>query len=310
MLQPYTVRPIVASLLTAFALFGCQDNSSSSTTQDSPLLTYTAIDGYLMQAKVYFDENVNGIAEEAEYQGLTNERGVFMGSATDAPVIIKIVAGLTTDSDYSGSLTESRELVAAPGITEISPFSTLAFLQGGSLSDIAHELGIDVDKVSGDFIAKGHEDAHLLARSLFQQFDNELIQTQSNITAIHNRAQVISQFIQSSVQSDFQGALCILMKIRIQCLEILMTLNKEGSRRGSLMRALKCNGSKLTIASTKSKAVLFIRVIRMFCQRIVLSLGIVLATTFLCCPHKAVKLSTSWISPTKMWISGRSMAVP
>lgn len=210
MLLPHTVRPMVASLLTAFALFGCQDDSSSSTTQDSSLLTYTAIDGYLMQAKVYFDENVNGIAEEAEYQGLTNERGVFIGAVTDAPVIIKIVAGLTTDSDYSGSLTESRELVAAPGITEISPFSTLAFLQGVSLSDIAHELGIDVDKVSGDFIAKGHEDAHLLARSLFQQFDSELSQTQSNITAIHNRAQVISQFIQSSVQSDFQGRIVYL----------------------------------------------------------------------------------------------------
>ncbi|MDG3085741.1 hypothetical protein P7F88_06345 [Vibrio hannami] len=196
-------KRIASIAVLPLAISACGDDSSVDTSS-SAQATYTAIDGYLGQAEVYFDHNRNGVADSDELQGSTNSNGVFVGDdSDDDPVIIKIVAGTTTDSDYTGALTENRELVAAAGINTITPFSTIAYLQDMDMSELATELGVSLDEIQGDFIAEGHDEVHVLARSIYQRLDSSLAASESNISNIHSEAQTISQFISNNSTADF-----------------------------------------------------------------------------------------------------------
>ena len=106
------------SITIALILAGCGGNdsdgtSSSDGTSDAGK-SITAIDGYLSAADVYVDRNENTVADTDEYLGLTDDSGVFVIPESDSEydVIIKAIAGQTSDSDKAGKLTASFDFIA------------------------------------------------------------------------------------------------------------------------------------------------------------------------------------------------------
>ncbi|MGR5145547.1 hypothetical protein ACQKP8_03230 [Photobacterium alginatilyticum] len=174
-------------------------NSTTNPTSDS--ITYTAIDGYLGSAAVYADRNADLIADDDEYIGLTNSNGRITLSATDSQydVIVKIIAGQTTDSDINGTVAHSVEMVAQAGEQVISPLSTLARLQNMSLADLANELNLNPDDVAGDFIANNHKSVHVINRSTNLRLGTTLQQTKNDVATIKSDTQKIVQYVQNQI---------------------------------------------------------------------------------------------------------------
>lgn len=173
----------VASILT-----GC-GGSSDSANKDvvDTKINYQAADGYLINAQVYIDRNEDGIAQESEKHQLTGEKGLFQLPKADStyPVIIKAIAGKTFDSDKGGYLTKGFELIAEPGQTFVSPYTTLAKVKQITLAELATELNLEESILSSDYVALKQDQSteqhakkiHLVARSLTQQLQPTLSET-------------------------------------------------------------------------------------------------------------------------------------
>ncbi|MDN3679607.1 hypothetical protein QWZ04_04590 [Vibrio tapetis subsp. quintayensis] len=173
----------VASILT-----GC-GGSSDSANKDvvDTKINYQAADGYLINAQVYIDRNEDGIAQESEKHQLTGEKGLFQLTKADStyPVIIKAIAGKTFDSDKGGYLTKGFELIAEPGQTFVSPYTTLAKVKQITLAELATELNLEESILSSDYVALKQDQSaeqrakkiHLVARSLTQQLEPTLSET-------------------------------------------------------------------------------------------------------------------------------------
>ncbi|OEE38257.1 hypothetical protein A1QO_02450 [Vibrio genomosp. F10 str. ZF-129] len=200
-------RLLYSVMIASIALTGCNDDSSSpsaATESSSETLEYRAIDGYLGSASIYSDRNGNMIAEESEFIGTTDSQGRISVSALDAQfaVIVRVIAGVTTDTDIQGTVSESKELIAKSGIQYITPLSTLAAIQNMNLEDLAAELGLDPDQVTGDFIAKGHKKTHAINRSINKLLKTSLADSVSNKQTIKNNSATIVRHIEDSNFSD------------------------------------------------------------------------------------------------------------
>ncbi|MEZ8094849.1 hypothetical protein ACED51_12185 [Photobacterium swingsii] len=162
---------VAASLTLALSLTGCGSDSDTNTTTGN---TIKVIDGYLSQAEVCIDQNKNSVCDTGELlPTLTNAKGEITIPSDKAgyPIIARAVAGKTSDSDKLGTLGSSYELIAAAGSTVVTPFTTLAVVQEKTLDEIANELNLPADVISGDYVAMKANDekakaAHLLARSV------------------------------------------------------------------------------------------------------------------------------------------------
>lgn len=182
---------LASSLLAVFALAGCggSDGPDYDANIDNPenpecttdcdegnkpetsVRTIKAIDGYLVNAEVYLDKNANGTADADEFLGTTNESGAFTTSeeqVIEGNILIKAVAGKTQDTDSLGTVdadfvmildTDDQEYQADKGEFVVSPFSTIAAVTGQDLDDVADELNLDPELISGDFIASTDENA-------------------------------------------------------------------------------------------------------------------------------------------------------
>lgn len=155
--------------------------TSPPTTQPDPTAhVVSVIDGYLANAVVYADRNGDGIANDDEQLGVTNINGQIEVPETDLefPLIAKIIAGETSDADQVGNVNMSYVMVAAPGSSVITPFTTLAVESDQSLEELAAELNLPSALVAGDYVAEKSNDgmaadaikAHAVARS----FANEI----------------------------------------------------------------------------------------------------------------------------------------
>ncbi len=175
----------------------------------SGLTTYKAIDGYLGNAEVYADRNSDNIGTSDELLGTTNSDGTIQieQSDTQYPIIIKIVANQTIDSD-TGILTESKELIAPAGTSVITPFTTVAYLNDMDISSLAEELGVTEDSISGDFIENGNTDAHAMARSIYKVLDSSIIS--SNATDITIQAKVITTYVTNNPDIDWENTNLVL----------------------------------------------------------------------------------------------------
>ncbi|ABM03730.1 hypothetical protein Ping_1961 [Psychromonas ingrahamii 37] len=164
------IKKSLLAVALATILTGCGGSSDST---DPGSTIYTVIDGYLSAAEVYVlsldgstktligETNTNGqIQIPTEYEGYT--------------VIAKIIAGKTIDSDSPGTfVTKSYEMRGTTDSTVVTPFTTLANINVMTLTDLALELELEKDDVSGDYVNSPDGKAHLVARTLAARLDDD-----------------------------------------------------------------------------------------------------------------------------------------
>ncbi|WP_202904892.1 hypothetical protein, partial [Marinomonas sp. S3726] len=175
------VLALLALVLTACGGGGSSDSGSSS----SSSFTVTAIDGYLSSAEVYVDRNGDGVAGSDELIGSTDINGqIVLDNVNKAyPIIIRAVAGITRDSDYSDAIAENYEMVSSAGKTVVTPFTTLSYLYDIPMDEVLKKLdpdgslGLDVETISGDYASintnKGVV-SQALARSMAKALKDEI----------------------------------------------------------------------------------------------------------------------------------------
>ncbi|OED94280.1 putative Ig domain-containing protein [Vibrio breoganii] len=154
------------ALSIAAVLAGCGDDDSSNTPSDNTpapadTFTVTAIDGYLQNAEIYADRNDNGIAEQSELIGRTDDKGTLEVPSTDQiySLIVKTIAGETIDSSR-GMVVDTFELAAPAGFDVISPMTDLVSSKIEANPDLSIEEAKAevVEKISGDSLTVGAED--------------------------------------------------------------------------------------------------------------------------------------------------------
>lgn len=199
----YKKRLRTATLMLPLLATGCGDSGSSSTPAGQEMKTITVIDGYLHNASICIDRNRNKICEiDEEIASTTNELGQVKVALADAqyPIIAKVKAGVTTDSDQITPLTNSYELIAAANADFITPFSTLAHLGDLSLQGFADSVGVDYAAISHDYVDdKGNASqvAHLLARSMTPLLEERAID--NGLTTLNARVGEIKTHILKEV---------------------------------------------------------------------------------------------------------------
>ncbi|MDO6708421.1 hypothetical protein [Photobacterium sp. 1_MG-2023] len=165
-------KSLLSVVVTAAILTGCGGSDSDKDQKQS--VQVTVIDGYLSDAQVCVDRNRNGHCDTGELlTEKTNGNGQITISASDSqsPLIARVIAGESSDSDHPGFVWQDAELYAPAGQTILSPFSTLAYLNGQSLADYAASLNLDANLLSQDYVAlkSSNPDAkkvHLYARTM------------------------------------------------------------------------------------------------------------------------------------------------
>ncbi|QUJ68898.1 hypothetical protein KDD30_07410 [Photobacterium sp. GJ3] len=169
-------KSLLSVVVTAAILSGC--GGSDSDNDDGKNLdgkvTVQVIDGYLSNAQLCVDRNRNAHCDTGELLiEKTNGNGQIIISASDSqyPLIARVIAGESSDSDHPGFVWQDAELYAPAGQTILSPFSTLAYLNGQSLADYAASLNLDANLLSQDYVAlkSSNPDAkkvHLYARTM------------------------------------------------------------------------------------------------------------------------------------------------
>lgn len=171
------LSPIYSSIICAIALSACGGGDSGSASTN-----VSVIDGYLTGAVVYADINSNGTIDDGDYKiGVTSgEKGVIAvpNQYMQYPLIVKAIAGVTSDSD-TGIVQTSYEMTASAGSTVITPFTTIAATNDTDLTALATSLGVDLKDLTGDYVARDSGKAHALARTLVKTYisqgDTDLI---------------------------------------------------------------------------------------------------------------------------------------
>ncbi|USH04363.1 hypothetical protein K6Q96_21745 [Grimontia kaedaensis] len=190
---------VLLSMLGTLAACGGGGGSSSTDggTPSTQTATYTVIDGYLGDAEVYVDRNANLIAESFELLGTTNTNGEIEVDTRDEAydLIVKIIAGKTTDSDIEGTVAFNKEYISAPDSPVITPASTLAKLNNMSLEALSSALNISADDISGDFVANQKHHAHVLNRSLNLLLSETLDASNTKLTEILEDSRKLADYI-------------------------------------------------------------------------------------------------------------------
>ncbi|WP_318512027.1 hypothetical protein [Photobacterium leiognathi] len=169
---------IATTLLSIFALSGCNSGGSDSTSTSPvvPTKTITVIDGALENAQICVDLNDNNQCDKSDkvLPQLTNKAGKIEVSLDDAKhaLIAQIIAGTTKDSDEITPVSHSYSMITDAGKAVITPFTTLANVDPQALSNIAGDLGIDQQVLLGDLSTSPK--ARILARSMTQLMTDDI----------------------------------------------------------------------------------------------------------------------------------------
>ncbi|MFL1455775.1 hypothetical protein ACJO5Y_15175 [Marinobacter sp. GN3S48] len=166
-----------AILAPTMIIVGCSSSSGSSSSSDGADGSSEgfAYDGYLKNAVVCVDENLNKACDLGEPRTTTGDGGLFsLDSLTDAQVQLPLVLQATSstiDEDDGASVDGNLKFLAPAGSKAISGFSTiiqakvekalaegstasLANLKASAAAELATELGVDgVDLTAFDPIA-------------------------------------------------------------------------------------------------------------------------------------------------------------
>jgi Putative Ig domain len=211
-------RSILLTTSILLALSGCGSDSGedplpkSDENSNPATKVITAIDGYLINAKVITDTNNNNVLDsEDSILGWTDENGQFDISLSyeNATVFIETVKGETIDSNR-GLITQSFTLAADGGDNVISPLTnmvvellaadatlTLADAQQ-QVSNTIKDLGIESALLFGDYLQDDSEVGIALTIIGEQLVDNNQI-------AIERKLELVTAFsteLQNIIESD------------------------------------------------------------------------------------------------------------
>ncbi|MBV7263317.1 hypothetical protein KCG43_15020 [Photobacterium sp. WH24] len=171
-------KSLFAVAVTTAILSGCGGSDSGNNDDNGKdidgKVTVQVIDGYLSNAQLCVDRNRNAHCNTGELlTAKTNGNGQITISASDSqyPLIARVIAGESSDSDHPGFVWQDAELYAPAGQTILTPFSTLAYLNDLSLADYAASLNLDASLLNQDYVAlkSSNPDAkkvHLYARTM------------------------------------------------------------------------------------------------------------------------------------------------
>ncbi len=194
---------------------GCGSDSNDSAQASAKAVT--AIDGYLVGAEVYVDRNDNGIADDNELIGSTNDKGRVVVPASDAGYsrIVRAVAGVTIDTDKGGRVPYTYELAADPDSDVITPYTTLAVIQDKSLDQIAKDYNLSPEIVAGDYVVAKQDSndeakqAHLLARSVVTELGRNINETIADVDFIENTLKLDTK-VKSIGTDELDGSIVLL----------------------------------------------------------------------------------------------------
>lgn len=184
-------------LLATLVFTGCGGGGSSSTTTPEPtppvdinpeptVLTVTAVDGYLQNARIYIDLNENYMFDEVEPSGMSDTAGQVTFTLTEVaeglikPIIVEAIEGQTIDISTGLPVAKSYSMVAPPASEVVSPLTTLAQLSlvhtqqadiESAVATIKTQLGLPADAdIMADYLSTtdGNESLYAIARSIVQ----------------------------------------------------------------------------------------------------------------------------------------------
>ncbi|WP_454440741.1 DUF1566 domain-containing protein [Vibrio bathopelagicus] len=156
----------------------------SQTQPNSQNVSGIALDGYLHNAKVCLDKNSNAMCDSADGEiATTDAEGRFQldvdNDATQYPILVEAVAGVTIDMDSPNQPIESGFTLEVPSnnsdvispvtslIASVSRTSGISFDAASQL--VANDLGIDKQLAIGDYSASSSaksREVHMFARGV------------------------------------------------------------------------------------------------------------------------------------------------
>ena len=178
----------MVAIAVATALSGCGGSGGDDAPPATSTLKATAIDGYLRNALVWLDVNGNNQPDSDEPQTRSGEGGQAVLDVKDIKnpnayrLLVRAIAGETTD-ETRGAITRSFILSAPPGITAVTPLSTLvdqkmqkepSLDREAAMAAIAADLGLQADQLLGDFIASNDVEVQIYAVNLTDRLPETL----------------------------------------------------------------------------------------------------------------------------------------
>lgn len=129
------VRIALGWVAAAALVTGCGGSGGTEAATNTPTTTAVsgvALDGYLSNARAFYDVNDNGEFDSGEPTAMTNATGQYALAVNPADlgrhrVIVMVIPGVTTDSDNPGTpITTGYKLVSTPDHPEIvSPLTSI-----------------------------------------------------------------------------------------------------------------------------------------------------------------------------------------
>lgn len=233
-----TRKPLAIALsLSTVGLIGCGGGGSSSspaaTVEPSTKYNVTAIDGYLNNAQVWLDLNNNHQLDANEPSATSGKGGkatldvTGIANPEQFSVVVRAIKGTTIDEDKGNTVIADYLMSAPAGVKEVTPLTTLVHvklsdsLKGlsesqklevveqemtNAVQSVAADLGINEERVLGDFIAKGHTLTAFSARSLvtlsaLPTTSSEMSSVFENNTSFLNAATTASGKIQAAIST-------------------------------------------------------------------------------------------------------------
>ncbi|GMQ49431.1 PGAP1-like alpha/beta domain-containing protein [Vibrio sp. 10N] len=170
------------SVLSLLWIVGCGGGGGDGEENGAPKVSIpevytdyaiTAIDGYLVGATAWLDTGASEISALTQAKGIATLQVPDSLDASLYPVYVQSHAGETFDQGFQQYVTQDFLMVAPPGQTVVTPFTTLLYLntQTGiaiekARSQLAAQMQIDADSLFGDFIASQNERMTLIAEDL------------------------------------------------------------------------------------------------------------------------------------------------
>ncbi len=202
-------RSILAVSVAALSLAGCGGGSLGTGLS----LTGTAADGYLDNATVCLDLNLNGQCDTNEPSTTTGPGGtwtldVSSGQEKAAPILVKATAGSTTDEDTGNPVARDYALYAPAGYKHVNPVTSLVFQQAVKQGLISQGSQQDISAVEQDISQKvfgSANDATLLKDDYVKgETDSTNPTDQAKFKEAHDLAKAIAATVSGSLAKTGQ----------------------------------------------------------------------------------------------------------
>lgn len=250
----------LAILAPAMTLTACSSSNNDGPAQPTSQSTSgVAYDGYLRNATICVDENLNRQCDEGEPSAITGAGGKFtIDGLTDVqaklPLVLKAVAGETIDEDGGEPVDNDFTYLAPSGSQAVSAFSTIIQVKkerliasGTSVAEaetqaklqLAIDLGIDqtIDLSDYDAVAgTGTDTDGQLAANLHivnQVLTRNIVEAQRNLTgnssspaaallAVIEKVSAKASVIKAKVDSAVQASGSVAADLDIEALDNIL----------------------------------------------------------------------------------------